>query len=108
MIRVRHPFWFAISGVVVLAVGATAIAPYVRSASVVHPKTSLPILTPGADGDSTLLFNGWRISPAGRHIGTGDMLLGGAISPDGTTLAIANAGYAANALHLIDIATERE
>jgi YVTN family beta-propeller protein len=108
MTRIRSSFWLAISGLIALAVGATAIAPYIRSARIVHPKTGKLILTPGADGDSTLLFNGWRISPAGRHIATGDMLLGGAISPDGTTLAIANAGYSAHSLHLIDIASEKE
>lgn len=65
-------------------------------------------MVPGQDGAGTLLFNSWRIQPAGRHLPTGDMLLGGAISPDGQTLAICNAGYNAHALHLVDVATEKE
>jgi len=75
----------------------------------VHPKSGASIVTPGADGEGTRLHNGWRITPAGKKtIGTGDMLLGGAISPDGKLLAISNSGFGAHALHVIDLATETE
>src|SRR5437667_192977 len=53
------------------ALGATALGRYVRSARVLHPRSGQPILVPGRDGASTLLFNGSRITPAGRHLGTG-------------------------------------
>ena len=41
----------------------------------------------------TLLPNGWRIAPAGRHITVGDLPLAMAESPDGRTLVVSNNGY---------------
>lgn len=69
-----------------------------------------PAVTPsrGLNGKPTLLFNGWKIRPTGHGLPTGDMLLGGAVSPDGTTYAIANCGYGRHAVSMFDIATERE
>src|ERR1051326_7934240 len=95
-------------GAVLIGVGAGAVVPAWRSAHAIHPKTGRAIIVPGKDGDGTILFNGWRISPAGRSIPTGDMLQGGAISPDGKILAIANCGYNVHHLHLIDLATEKQ
>lgn len=54
------------------------------------------------------LHLGWSISPAGRSLATGDMLLGGAFSPDGRLYAIGNGGFQANAVHIVDVASERE
>src|SRR5687768_17877757 len=105
--RVKMVFGFVVA-VCLVAFSAAGVGKYVRSARAIHPKSGEAIMLPGQDGKTTLLFNGWRISPAGRHIQTGDMPLGGAISPDGTTLAITNSGYNAHALHLIDLATEKE
>src|SRR5947208_2553417 len=99
--------WLLVLAIIV-GLGSAGFAAYWRHANAVHPKTGEAILTPGPDANATMLFNGWRITPAGRHIATGDMLLGGAISPDKKTLAICNAGYSAHALHLIDIASEKE
>src|SRR5262249_8661751 len=80
-----------------------------RTGHTLHPRTGLPIVTPGADGEGTRLHNGWRITPAGRKsLHTGDMLLGGEISPDGKLLAISNSGFGAHALHIVDLATEQE
>ncbi len=76
--------------------------------SIRHPRSGTAILVPRKDGDTTLLHNGWKIRPAGRHISTGDMLLGGCISPDGSVFAIVNAGFGSHALHLIDMTTEKE
>ncbi len=97
-----------IIGICLIALSAAGVGKYVRSARAIHPKSGEAVTLPGQDGKTTLLFNGWRISPAGRHVQTGDMPLGGAISPDGTTLAITNSGYNAHALHLIELATEKE
>ena len=96
------------AGLLVAGLSATAVAPYLRPSHILHPKSALPILVPGKEGDTTRLFNGWKISPAGRPIPTNDFLLGGAFSPDGKTLAIANCGYNAHGIHLIDVATEKE
>jgi YVTN family beta-propeller protein len=100
----------ALVGVGLLGVGlsATAIAPYLRPSHIRHPKSARPIVVPGKEGDTTVLFNGWKISPVGRPIATNDFLLGGAFSPDGKTLAINNCGYNPHAIHLIDVATEKE
>jgi YVTN family beta-propeller protein len=108
MRSIKRALTFAGAGTIAAALTAVALEPLVRSAHIIHPKTGAAIIIPGKDGDSTLLHNGWRITPAGRPVQTGDMLLGGAISPDGRTLAIANAGYNVHAIHLVDIVTEKE
>ncbi|MBC8135995.1 MAG: bifunctional YncE family protein/alkaline phosphatase family protein [Fibrella sp.] len=52
------------------------------------------------------LHNGWQITPAGtRHEEVGDLLLGGAVSPNGKWLAFVNAGGAAHHVHLADAGT---
>jgi YVTN family beta-propeller protein len=51
------------------------------------------------------LFNGWKLSPAGRHVGVNSMPLKMAISPDGNMLAAVCAGRW-NGLALIDLKTE--
>lgn len=97
------------TGIIAVGLGAAARLPKLLDAHIIHPHTGQPLTVPGKDNDATLLFNGWKITPAGRStIPTGDMLLGGAISPDGKLLAICNAGYARHALHIVDIATEKE
>lgn len=52
-----------------------------------------------------VLHNGWRLTPAGTHQRTGDMLIGSALSPDGKTLAFVNAGFNEHHLYLTDSAT---
>src|SRR5437762_13594316 len=104
----RRKAMLGIAAALLVGAGAAGVGKYVRGSRILHPKSGEPITLPGQDGKTTLLFNGWRISPAGRHIDTGDMLLGGAISPDGKTLAITNSGYNAHELNLIDLATDKE
>src|ERR1044071_2761775 len=95
------PIWLLLStGTILVGLCAAGMAPYLRPAHIRHPKTGAPLVVPGKDGSATLLHNGWRIEPAGRSVQTGDMLMGGALSPDGKLYAIVNAGYNANALHL--------
>lgn len=53
------------------------------------------------------LHSGWKISPAGKHETTGDMLLGCALSPDGRMLAVTNVGYAEHMLHIVDTSNGR-
>jgi YVTN family beta-propeller protein len=105
----RAQRWMVASAVSALAAGAFYATAGVRTLnSAQHPKSGIAILVPGKDGDVTMLHNGWRIRPAGRQLATGDMLVGGAFSPDGKIYAIANAGYGSHGLHLIDVATEKE
>lgn len=51
------------------------------------------------------LHNGWKVSPAGRLQKFGDMPLGGALSPDKSTLAVTNAGFNQHHLYLLDAQT---
>ena len=50
----------------------------------------------------TLLPNGWRISPAGRHMTIGHLPLALAESPDGKFLAVTNNGYSKPSVALVD------
>ncbi|HWF84808.1 MAG TPA: SMP-30/gluconolactonase/LRE family protein, partial [Vicinamibacterales bacterium] len=60
-------------------------------------------LRPGVLGQGvTLLPNGWRIAPAGRHVQVGDLPLAMVESPDGRLLLIANNGYARPTITIVD------
>jgi YVTN family beta-propeller protein len=59
---------------------------------------------PGALGRGvTLLPNGWKIAPAGRHIQIGDLPLAMVQSPDGRYLIVSNNGYARPTLTIVDL-----
>ena len=61
---------------------------------------------PGAMGDGTVLLpSGWRIAPAGRHLGVGDLPLAFAWSPDGASLVVSNNGYDTPTLTIVDART---
>jgi YVTN family beta-propeller protein len=53
----------------------------------------------------TLLPNGWRIAPAGRHVMVGDLPLGMLVSPDGRWAIVTNNGYAKPTLTVVDLET---
>jgi Uncharacterized conserved protein len=55
----------------------------------------------------TLLPNGWRIAPAGRHVQIGDLPLNMAPSPDGRFVVITNNGWAKPTLTVFDTKTEQ-
>ena len=55
-----------------------------------------------------MLVSGWKTTPAGRHLASGDMILSGQVSPDGTLFAFTNTGYTNHGLHIVDLATEKE
>src|SRR5438093_8581758 len=60
---------------------------------------------PGPEGGgTTLLPNGWRIAPAGRHVSVGDLPLAMVESPDGRYLIVSNDGYAKPTLTVVDVA----
>jgi YVTN family beta-propeller protein len=73
-----------------------------------HPHTGVEITIPGRDGVGVLLPDGWRVTPAGRQLETGDMILSAQVSPDGKTLAFTNSGYTRHQLHLVDLTAEKE
>jgi YVTN family beta-propeller protein len=73
-----------------------------------HPATGKEITVPGQNGPDALLVSGWKTTPAGRQLASGDMILSGQVSPDGKLFAFTNTGYTHHALHLIDLTTEKE
>src|SRR5215471_2940474 len=73
-----------------------------------HPVSGQEITVPGRNGVNALLVNGWKTTPAGRQLASGDMILSGRVSPDGTLFAFTNTGYTHHALHLVDLSTEKE
>src|SRR5437667_10846339 len=63
-----------------------------------------PPSRPGPEGGGvTLLPNGWRIAPAGRHMNVGDLPLAMVESPDGRYLVVTNNGYAKPSLTVVDL-----
>jgi len=73
-----------------------------------HPVTGQEVTVPGRNGPNALLVNGWKTTPAGRQLTSGDMILSGRVSPDGQLFAFTNTGYTHHALHLVDLASEKE
>src|SRR6266581_5856062 len=64
-----------------------------------------PARRPGTEPHGvTLLPNGWKIAPAGRHLTVGDLPLSMAESPDGRALIISNGGWAKPTLVVVDSA----
>ncbi len=92
----------------IAAIAGTAVPTLVRKARTVHPVSGKSVLTPGPDGNTTVLHNGWRIRPAGSHVACGDLPLGGAVSPDGRLAVVPTCGYNAHAIHLLDLREWRE
>ncbi len=58
---------------------------------------------PGLERGATLLPNGWRIAPAGRHMNIGDLPLAMAQSPDGRYLVVSNNGFNKPTLVCVDL-----
>jgi len=59
---------------------------------------------PGYQGEGvTLLPNGWRIAPAGRHMLIGDLPLAMVQTPDEGYLIVSNNGYARPTLTVVDL-----
>jgi len=73
-----------------------------------HPVSGQEITVPGHNGPNAMLVSGWRTTPAGRHLASGDMILSGQVSPDGKLFAFTNTGYTRHGLHIVDLATEKE
>ena len=68
------------------------------------------VLKPGPDanGASIVLPNGWRITPAGRHITLpGDMVMKIIANPDGKTIFASTAGWHDHSVNTIDLQAEK-
>ncbi len=73
-----------------------------------HPASGEDVTVPGQNGPNALLPSGWKTTPAGRQLESGDMILSGQVSPDGKLFAFTNTGYTRHALHIVDLGTEKE
>src|SRR5580765_6956542 len=73
-----------------------------------HPVSGKEIVVPAQNGANALLVSGWKTTPAGRQLASGDMILSGRVSPDGKLFAFTNTGYTHHALHIVDLANEKE
>jgi YVTN family beta-propeller protein len=80
----------------------------VENFRVKHPVSGREITVPGRSGANAMLVSGWKTTPAGRQLASGDMILSGRVSPDGKLFAFTNTGYTRHALHIVDLASEKE
>jgi YVTN family beta-propeller protein len=92
--RSRHFLALALVCVILVVSGVVSVA----------QKAPPPPVWPGNQGQGvTLLPNGWRIAPAGKHLSVGDLPLAMVESPDGNFLVITNNGYAKPTLTIVDL-----
>jgi DNA-binding beta-propeller fold protein YncE len=77
-----------------ILLGATSIS-IAQRASAIRPGYT--------GGGVTLLPNGWRIAPAGRHLSIGDLPLAMTLSPDGQSLIVTNNGYARPTIRVVNL-----
>jgi len=59
---------------------------------------------PGLHPDTNLLFNGWGVTPAGRHVPVSDWALKLVVAPDQRRLVAVHGGFTEHGVSLIDIA----
>ena len=86
--------------------GLAGIAFVLASAAgvVIAQRADSQAVWPGSlGGGETLLPNGWRIAPAGRHMAIGDLPLNLVLSPDGRYLIVTNNGYSKPTLRVVDL-----
>ncbi len=84
----------------VVALSALALTAAVTFGDAPAPAPSRPGVL---GGGVTLLPNGWKIAPAGRHIQIGDLPLAMIESPDGGSLLVATNGYAKPTITVVDL-----
>src|SRR5262249_55450516 len=58
---------------------------------------------PGLHPGTNLLFNGWGVTPAGRHVSVPDLALKLVIAPDHRRLVAVHGGFTEHGVSLIDI-----
>ena len=91
----RRLAWWVVH--VALVVGIAALVPIAQRGPV---RPGLP----GVLGEGvTLLPNGWKIAPVGRHLGIGDLPLNMTLAPDQRHLIVTNNGWAKPTLTVVDL-----
>ena len=80
-----------------VAVAAAALLVAVAAAAPPDPNR------PGQEGNVTLLPNGWRIAPVGRHVAVGDFPISVVESPDGCCAVVSTAGVSSPTLTVVDV-----
>src|SRR5476651_1063037 len=91
------------ASIVFRVVGASLIVICAAGVGIAQ-RGSAPTELPGAlGGGTTLLPNGWRIAPAGRHMAIGDFPMNMVLSPDGHHLIVTNNGYDKPTLRIVDV-----
>ena len=93
---------------VALALGSLGAWTAFEQFKVKHAASGQMITVPGHLGPNAMLVSGWKTTPAGRQLASGDMILSGAVSPDGKLFAFTNTGYTRHQVHIVDLATEKE
>ena len=89
------------------AVAVVALAAVAAGAATTFGDAAPSTLRPGVIGGGvTLLPNGWKIAPAGRHVQVGDLPLAMVESLDGRFLLVSNNGYAKPTISIVDIKRE--
>jgi DNA-binding beta-propeller fold protein YncE len=83
---------------------ATALFAFAATGVVVTQRPGSTRERPGVVGGGvTLLPNGWRIAPAGRHLSIGSFPLAMTLSPDGRSLVVTNNGFQKPTLRVVDL-----
>jgi DNA-binding beta-propeller fold protein YncE len=90
-------------GTVLLTAFAVVV---VGALTTVAQRGPAPAQLPGYLGDGvTLLPNGWKIAPEGRHVQVGDLPMAMVPSPDGRFIAVTTSGYDKPAISIFDTRT---
>jgi YVTN family beta-propeller protein len=90
----------------IFACTVVLLAAFAASALFLRAEMAPTTLSPGslADG-SVLLSNGWRLAPAGNLLTVGDLPLNLALSRDGKSIVVTNAGLAQPSFTVVDVAS---
>ena len=85
---------------------ATALVLILSAAAAAFGDAAAPVRPGLMGGGVTLLPNGWKIAPAGRHLQVGDLPLAMLQSPDSRFLLVATNGYAKPTVAVVDLQHE--